>query len=107
MPKLHNTPLEDEDQWLMAIGRVIWCMGQLEYLTYEWCLHLGGEGLRDDAIHKNGFRSRYDLVVAAVRDTNWPAAKKQEAFKLWRKAKCFAGFRNKIAHAPVISVRGS
>jgi hypothetical protein len=106
MPKLASKPFTDEDAWRLAIGGLIWRMGQLEWLTYEWCLHLGGVSLRDAAISKSGFRGRYDLVVSAVKTTSWSEEKKKEACVLWRKAKCFSGFRNKIAHAPVLQVKG-
>jgi hypothetical protein len=106
MAKLLEEPFRDQDAWLMAIGAFIWRMGQLEYLTYEWCLRLGGETLRDAAISKIGFSGRYQLVVDAIASSAWPDQRKNEALKLWRKAKCFAVFRNKIAHAPVLRVRG-
>ena len=107
MPKLASTPFDDEEQWLLAIGRLIWRMGQLEYLTFEWCLQLGGVSLRDKAITKIGFGERYKLVLSAIANAPWPDARKQEARKLWRNAKCFATFRNKVAHAPVLRVRGT
>jgi hypothetical protein len=106
MAKLTEQPFPDEDEWRRALGGFIWRMGQLEYLTYEWCVRLGGVKLRDAAITKTGFRGRYDLVVDAVASNEWPSEKKTKALRLWRAAKCFSVFRNKIAHAPVLEVRG-
>ena len=106
MAKLCSEPFPDEEQWLRAIGGFIWRMGQLEYLTFEWCFRLGDVALRDAAISKTGFGGRYTLVVDAIAKANWSPKKKKAALILWRKAKCFSGFRNKIAHAPVVRVRG-
>lgn len=104
--KLKSQPPEDEREWRVAIGGFIWCMGQLEYLTFEWCYRLGGVALRDAAILKTGFRGRYDLVVEAVKAASWAPEKKKRALVLWRAARCFSAFRNKVAHAPVVVVKG-
>jgi len=106
MTTLAKVSLPDEEAWLKAIGKVIWCMGQIEYLIYDWCNKLGGVALRDTAINKTGFRGRYDIVVAAVERSGWPDNKKMKSLILWNKAKCFANFRNKVAHAPVVVVKG-
>ena len=106
MAKLTDQPFPDEDEWRRALGGFIWRMGQLEYLSYEWCLRLGGVKLCDAAITKTGFRARYDLVVAAVASSAWSSEKKVKALRLWRSAKCFSVFRNKVAHAPVLQIRG-
>jgi hypothetical protein len=42
MTKLASQISSDEEAWRLAIGGFFWRMGQLEFLTYEWCLHLGG-----------------------------------------------------------------
>jgi hypothetical protein len=106
MPKLASKPPSDEYAWRLAIGGLIWRMGQLEYLTFEWCQHLGGIALRDEAISTTGFGRRYELIVSAVKVTAWPQKKKKDALRLWRMAKCFSGFRNKVAHAPVVEIDG-
>jgi hypothetical protein len=105
MPKLNLNQFDETEDWEKSIGQVIWCMGQLEFLIYEWCFHLGGVSLRDSAIEKRGFRARHTILVRAISESSWPDHRKQDAIKLWRRAKGFSCFRNIVAHSPVITNR--
>lgn len=106
MPILASETFPDENAWRLALGGFVWRMGQLEFLTFEWCRRLDGNGRRDNAIAERGFSGRYKLVVTAITSSDWDEDKKTKALRLWRKAKCFSVFRNKIAHAPVLKIRG-
>jgi hypothetical protein len=107
MPKLNLNQMDEteEEVWKKSIGQVIWCMGQLEFLSYEWCLCLGGVLLRDSAIQKPGFSARHSILANAISESSWPDDKKKDALILWRRAKAFSCFRNIVAHSPVITNR--
>ncbi|MCC5842482.1 MAG: hypothetical protein JJT96_20360, partial [Opitutales bacterium] len=103
MIKLSQSPIDDAEQWKLAIGGFIWAMGQLEFLAIHWCRCLGGDSLKDEAIKKSGFWARKSVVTKAIESSDWSNERKDEALALWRKTNELNDLRNILAHSPVVT----
>lgn len=90
--------------WVDAIGKLIINFGHVEYLTYEWMDLMGASFPVPAKGQPNGLAVRIDAVRKSTEASALPKGLKRRVKGEWINAEKLLGFRNRIAHGPIVFV---
>ena len=106
---LSCTSKKRSDKFTSAVGKLLVNCGQLEALSVSWLMELGKNRLSKDQIdglRMRKFKVRKDKILTLIRQYIPDRILKAKLKEVWSKTEDVMNFRNSIAHAPLLEIKG-